>query len=173
MTYTITPLIGEQAINDRVKELAASIDADMAGRNYVLLLLLNGALPFANLLMAHLKSRPAVKAVKVTSYAGMTAAGPVVWEGDCGSFHPEEPVVVVDDVLDTGATLSEVCRELKNRGVKQVLTAVAVDKHCCRRVPFEADYVAFTQGNDFLVGFGMDLDECYRELPYIGKVDLD
>ena len=76
-------------------------------------------------------------------------------------------------MLDTGATLSEVCRELKNRGVKQVLTAVAVDKHCCRRVPFEADYIAFTQGNDFLVGFGMDLDECYRELPYIGKVDMD
>lgn len=73
MAYTITPLIGEQAINDRVRELAASIDADMGERNYVLLLLLKGALPFATLLAGHLKSRPAVKAVKVTSYAGITA----------------------------------------------------------------------------------------------------
>ena len=155
MTYTITPLIGEEAIRARVKELAASIDAAMAGRPYILLLLLNGALPFATMLKGHLKSRPVVKTVKITSYAGMEHSGSVAWDGDCGPFRPDVPVLVVDDVLDTGATL-----------------AVAVDKHCCRKVPFEADYVGFTQGDEFLVGFGMDLDERYRELPYIGKVDM-
>ena len=98
------------------------------------------------MLEKHLKSRPAVKAVKISSYAGMRNSGSVAWEGDCGDFQPDVPVLVVDDVLDTGATLDEVCRELKRRGVKEVLTAVAVDKHCCRTVPFEADYVAFTQG---------------------------
>ena len=170
MTYTITPLIAEDAICARVRELAASIDRAMAGKPYILLLLLNGALPFAAMLEKHLKSRPAVKAVKISSYAGMRNSGSVAWEGDCGDFQPDVPVLVVDDVLDTGATVDEVCRELKRRGVKEVLTAVAVDKHCCRKVPFEADYVAFTQGNDFLVGFGMDLDGHYRELPYIGKV---
>ena len=153
MTYTITPLIGEEAIRARVKELAASIDAAMAGRPYILLLLLNGALPFATMLKGHLKSRPVVKTVKITSYAGMEHSGSVAWDGDCGPFRPD-------------------VRELKRQGVRQVLTAVAVDKHCCRKVPFEADYVGFTQGDEFLVGFGMDLDERYRELPYIGKVDM-
>ncbi len=122
------------------------------------------------MLEKHLKSRPVVKAVKISSYAGMKNSGSVAWEGDCGDFQPDVPVLVVDDVLDTGATLDEVCRELKRRGVKEIRTAVAVDKRCCRKVPFEADYVAFTQGNDFLVGFGMDLDGHHRELPYIGKV---
>ncbi|QWP14860.1 phosphoribosyltransferase [Akkermansia muciniphila] len=99
----------------------------------------------------------------------------LVWRGGvAGSVRSDVPVPGIHTTFltfcDTGATLDEVCRELKRRGVKEVLTAVAVDKHCCRKVPFEADYVAFTQGNDFLVGFGMDLDGHYRELPYIGKV---
>lgn len=79
MTYTITPLIAEDAICARVRELAASIDRAMAGKPYILLLLLNGALPFAAMLEKHLKSRPAVKAVKISSYAGMKI--PVPWRG--------------------------------------------------------------------------------------------
>ena len=99
MTYTITPLIGEEAIRARVKELAASIDAAMAGRPYILLLLLNGALPFATMLKGHLKSRPVVKTVKITSYAGMENSGSVAWDGDCGPFRPDVPVLVVDEAI--------------------------------------------------------------------------
>lgn len=79
MTYTITPLIGEEAIRARVKELAASIDAAMAGRPYILLLLLNGALPFATMLKGHLKSRPVVKTVKITSTPEWNIPAP--WHG--------------------------------------------------------------------------------------------
>lgn len=88
MTYTITPLIAEDAICARVRELAASIDRAMAGKPYILLLLLNGALPFAAMLEKHLKSRPAVKAVKISSYAGMRNSGSVAWEGIAGISSP-------------------------------------------------------------------------------------
>ena len=113
MTYTITPLIGEKAIAARVRELAASIDADMGDRPYVLLRLLEGAVPFASMLAEHLKSRPEVRSVKVSSYSGMESSGSVAWRGDCGAFRPGVPVLVVDDVLDTGRTLAGVCGELK------------------------------------------------------------
>lgn len=173
MSCTITHLIEEDAIRKRVKELASSIDATMKDRPFVLLVLMKGALPFATMLKNYLSSSPELKTVKVSSYSGMKNTGSVKWKGDCGDFLPDVPVLVIDDVLDSGATLSEVCKELSRRGVQEVQTAVAVDKHCCRKIPFEADYVAFTLEDDFLVGFGMDLDERYRDLPFIGKVTLD
>lgn len=129
MTYTITPLIAEDAICARVRELAASIDRAMAGKPYILLLLLNGALPFAAMLEKHLKSRPAVKAVKISSYAGMRNSGSVAWEGDCGDFQPGVPVLVVDDVLDTGATVTaqDSC-DMRDRLLRYFAT-------CCQEKP--------------------------------------
>lgn len=171
MTYSITPLIEATAICERVKELAAVIDADLGSSPYVLLLLLEGAKPFASMLTGHLASCPEVRSVRVSSYQGLKSSGSLSWCGDCGTFRSDVPVLVVDDVLDTGGTLAGVCRELKKRGVNRVLTAVAVDKHCCRTTAFEADYVAFSMGDEFLVGFGMDMNGSHRELPYIGKLE--
>lgn len=173
MIYTITPLIAEETIDSRVRELAAAIDEDFGNQPYLILLLLEGAVPFGSLLSRYLKTMPEVRTVKVSSYDGMESSGSLIWHDDCGELIPDLPVLVVDDVLDTGRTLSAICRELKSKGVSRVCTAVAVDKHCCRKVPFEADYVAFKQGDTFLVGFGMDLNQLHRDLPYIGQVELE
>ncbi len=170
MRHHITPVITADAIESRVRELCALIERDMGETPFILLVLLKGAAPFADMLCKYFSKSHELKYIKVRSYAGMNSTGMLKWEQDCGPLDPATPVLIVDDVLDTGRTLSEVCREMRRRGVTMVKTAVAVDKSCCRIVPFQADYVAFTCGEDFLVGFGMDLDEDYRDLPYIGRV---
>ncbi len=170
MKYAITPLIKADLIEATVKELAVTMERDMGAGAFILLVLLKGAAPFADMLNRFFTVPAERKFIKVRSYAGMNSTGTLKWEQDCGPLNAETPVLVVDDVLDTGRTLMEVCQELKRRGVKTVKTAVAVDKSPCRAVPFEADYVAFTCGDEFLVGFGMDLDEKHRDLPYIGVV---
>ncbi len=172
MRHHITPVIDTAAIESRVQELSAAIERDMGGSPFILLVLLKGAAPFADMLCKYFSEPHELKYVKVRSYSGMNSTGALKWEQDCGALDAATPVLIVDDVLDTGRTLSEVCREVRRRGVTTLKTAVAVDKSCCRTVPFQADYVAFTCGDDFLVGFGMDLDEDYRELPYIGRVCL-
>ncbi len=170
MKYTITPLIKADTIEAIVKQLAVTIERDMVPGAFVLLVLLKGAAPFADMLNRFFSVPVDRKLIKVRSYSGMNSTGTLKWEQDCGPLDADTPVLVVDDVLDTGRTLMEVCKELTRRGVKTVKTAVAVDKSVCRAVPFQADYVAFTCGDEFLVGFGMDLDEDYRDLPYIGIV---
>ncbi len=156
-----------------VERIADEIRATLGESEPVsVLVLLKGALWFAADLLRHLPENYVLETVRVSSYgAGMVSSGKLLYKTplpDCAARN----VLLVDDVLDSGVTLQSVAETLREQGAARVLTAVAVDKRGCRKVPFEADFAALSAAPDFLVGYGMDYAEKYRNLPYIAKLIL-
>ena len=171
MTDTIDVLLSEDVINTRIRELAAQIDADYAGKSVTLLCTLKGAVFFACELAKRITIPVFMEFIQTASYEGTQSTGTVSMKLDI----PEEDVagkhlIIIEDVIDTGRTLSVVKEMMLKRNPASLKVCSLLDKHECRVVPFEGDYVGFTIGNEFVVGYGLDVDQKYRNLPYVGVI---
>ena len=171
MKDTIDVLLSEDVINTRIRELAAQIDADYAGESVTLLCTLKGAVFFACELAKRITIPVFMEFIQTASYEGTQSTGTVSMKLDI----PEEDVagkhlIIIEDVIDTGRTLSVVKEMMLKRNPASLKVCTLLDKHECRVVPFEGDYVGFTIGNEFVVGYGLDFDQKYRNLPYVGVI---
>ena len=171
MKDTIDVLLSEDVINTRIRELAAQIDADYAGESVTLLCTLKGAVFFACELAKRITIPVFMEFIQTASYEGTQSTGTVSMKLDI----PEEDVagkhlIIIEDVIDTGRTLSVVREMMLKRNPASLKVCSLLDKHECRVVPFEGDYVGFTIGNEFVVGYGLDFDQKYRNLPYVGVI---
>ncbi|MBN2808848.1 MAG: hypoxanthine phosphoribosyltransferase [Deltaproteobacteria bacterium] len=170
-------LYTESEIKGVVAELAAAIAADFAGRKLLLLGLLKGCQPFLADLCRELSRYSlslAVEYLQVSSYCGTASSGKVTF--DCGL--PEGlgqgcEVIVVDDIFDTGLTLQSVVSRLYENGAAKVKTCVLLRKEASHRVVLEPDYCGAVIPDVFIVGYGLDYNEQYRELPYIRALAAD
>lgn len=171
MADTIDVLLSEEQIDARVREIAAQIDADYAGREVTLLCTLKGACLFACELAKRITVPVFMEYIQTASYEGKTSTGSVTMKLD---VPPEavtgKHVIIVEDVIDTGRTLSRVKEMMRARSPATLAVCSLLDKHACRVVPFEGDYIGFTIGDEFVVGYGLDWDQKYRNLPYVGVV---
>ncbi len=157
----------------RVEAIAREIRAQLPAR-FTLVGILTGSFVFtADLLRAldRAGATPRVEFMRLASYGmGTTSAGEVqVLSGLSGRFEGE-PVVIVDDIQDTGRTLKVAKRILEQQGAAPILTCALLDKPERREVDFQADITGFTIPDVFVVGYGIDWAERYRHLPWIGKV---
>lgn len=171
MVDTIDVLISEEQIDARIRELAKQIDADYNDTSVTLLTTLKGACFFACELAKRLTVPVFMEYIQAASYEGKSSTGPITMKLDV----PDEVlagkhVIIVEDVIDTGRTLSAVKEMMYARSPASLAVCSLLDKHECRVVPFEGDYVGFSIGNDFVVGYGLDWDQKYRNLPYIGVI---
>ncbi|MBO5003098.1 hypoxanthine phosphoribosyltransferase [Methanocorpusculaceae archaeon] len=171
MKDTIDVLLSEDVINTRIRELAAQIDADYAGESVTLLCTLKGAVFFACELAKRITIPVFMEFIQTASYEGTQSTGTVSMKLDI----PEEDVagkhlIIIEDVIDTGRTLSVVKEMMLKRNPASLKVCTLLDKHECRVVPFEGDYIGFTIGNEFVVGYGLDFDQKYRNLPYVGVI---
>ncbi|HJJ51827.1 MAG TPA: hypoxanthine phosphoribosyltransferase [Methanocorpusculum sp.] len=171
MKDTIDVLLSEDVINTRIRELAAQIDADYAGESVTLLCTLKGAVFFACELAKRITIPVFMEFIQTASYEGTQSTGTVSMKLDI----PEEDVagkhiIIIEDVIDTGRTLSVVREMMLKRNPASLKVCTLLDKHECRVVPFEGDYIGFTIGNEFVVGYGLDVDQKYRNLPYVGVI---
>ena len=166
------PLVAEKEIAARVAELGRTIARDYQGAGLVLVGVLQGAIPFVADLMRAVALDVTVDFLRASSYgSGTTSSGAVRLLTDLSIDIAGRHVLIVDDIVDTGHTLAALKRTLQARGPLSVRTCVLLDKTGRRQTDVTVDYVGFSIPNVFVVGYGLDYDGLYRNLPYVATLD--
>lgn len=160
--------VSKEQIEQMITNLSEQINQDYYDKKPVFIGLLKGCNPFMMDLLKHIELYCTLDYMDVSSYDGTSSTGTVTILHDLKSDIKGKDVIVVDDILDTGRTLNEIKNLLLNRGAKSVKICVLLDKPEGRKVAIEADYVGGLVPNEFVVGYGLDYNELYRNLPYIG-----
>ena len=161
-------LYSEEDIRAMVKKVAEEINRDYAGKKPVLVVLLKGSVMFAADLMRSLIIDCEIDFMKVSSYSGTQSTGTVNVVSDIRTDIEGRHVIIIEDIVDTGLTLYKLRELLKSRGPASLTICTLLDKPSGRKAEVHADYIGGTVGNEFIVGNGLDYDEKYRNLPYIG-----
>ncbi len=162
-------LVSAFAIRRRIATLGDQLNADYADKDMMVVAIVNGALIFTADLLRQLRSPLRLDCLRASSYHdGTKASGEPRIVDQMKLDVSGQHVLLVDDILDTGKTLAAVAGLIKSKGAASVRTCVLLDKKARRMVPFEADYVGFGIPNEFVVGYGLDFNERYRNLPCIG-----
>lgn len=161
-------LFAPDQIQERVKALGAQIARDYAGRDPHLITILKGSIPFIADLVRAIDYPLSLDVMALTSYAGYHSSGEVRLTKDLDDPIEGRHVLVVEDIIDTGLTLSYVLRALRQRAPASVKVATFLDKPARRETPIDVDYVGFTIPDVFVVGYGLDWNQRYRNLPYVG-----
>ena len=173
MKENITELISEEKIENRIREMAAQIEKDYAGEEVLFICTLRGAAFFACELAKRTKLPINIDFIAVKSY-GMSSesSGNIKLLKDLDEDIADRHVLVIEDIVDTGRTLSYLMENLKKRNPKSLKLCALLDKPARRVKPIEADYVGFTIEDLFVVGYGLDYAQKYRNLPFVGIVEI-
>lgn len=161
-------LLSPEQIRERVRELGAQINRDYQGRTPVLVAVLKGSMLFLADLMRELEIHCTVDYVCLKSYEGERSTGVVQTVVDLGQNPHGKDLLIVEDIVDTGLTLNYLLKTLENRGAASIEICALLDKPERRKAQVDAKYVGFKIPNRFVVGYGLDYNERYRNLPYIG-----
>ncbi len=161
-------LISEEKLQLRVKELAEKISKDYKGKNPLFVCILKGSVFFTTDLLRYLTIPCQMEFMAVSSYgAGTKSSGEVKLIKDLNVPIENKDVVIIEDIIDSGNTLSYLKRLLLQRNPSSVKICTLLDKPERRKVDLKADYVGFTIPDEFVVGYGLDYNEDYRQIPEI------
>jgi len=161
-------LADEKELKDICKRLGQQISKDYEGKNLLLVSILKGAVVFLSDLLKEITIDCKIDFMAVSSYAGIKTTGVVKFKKDL-DINPENcDILIVEDILDSGITLSYLKKVLADRNAASIKVCTLLDKPNNRRADVEADYVGKVIPEGFIVGYGLDYDEYYRNLPYVG-----
>jgi hypoxanthine phosphoribosyltransferase len=168
-------LIGERTLKKRIKELGKQISHDYAGQDLLLICILRGGLVFLVDLMRHITVPHALDCMALTSYGvgGRASTGNIRMSLDLQTNIENKNVLLVEDIVDSGHTLSHVLELLQTRHPKSLKVCTLLDKEERREIAVPIHYRGFSIPNKFVFGYGLDLDEYYRNLPFVAVVDLE
>jgi hypoxanthine phosphoribosyltransferase len=165
----VEPLISESEIRDRLASMGRQIEDDYRDRPLTIVAVLTGSLIALADLVRQIRIPLRIALVQASSYRGATTTATTLVINE--AFAPDvtgRDVLLLDDILDTGQTLSALVRHIQDRGARSVRTAVLLRKLGRQVVPIEPDYCGFAIPDVFVVGYGLDFDDEFRHLPYVG-----
>jgi hypoxanthine phosphoribosyltransferase len=167
-------LIDEATLSARIKELGAQITRDYSGKRLVVVGVLKGSVIFLADLLRAIGPEVDVETdfVAVSSYAGTASTGAIRTLLDLRQSPEGKDLLLIEDIVDTGLTLTALTETLRAHRPKSLEVCTLLDKTECRKVPFQPKYVGFKIPNEFVVGFGLDYDERYRQLPCVGVLKI-
>ncbi|MBQ1823503.1 MAG: hypoxanthine phosphoribosyltransferase [Lachnospiraceae bacterium] len=174
MSEKIKVMLSEEELAGRIKELGAEISKDYEGEEIFLVGILKGAAFFATELAKRITVPVIIDFMSTSSYgAGTASSGEVRITKELDLDMTGKNVLIAEDIIDSGNTLSYLLQYFKDKGAKSVRLATMLDKPDRREVDVKVDYNGFTIPDEFVVGYGLDYDQRYRNLPYIGIVEFD
>ena len=163
-----TTLFSREQIQTRVAEMGSQISADFHGAELIALCVLKGAVFFCTDLVRHMTLDVALDFIQISSYGSQKfSSGVVTILKEPQLDMRGKSVLIVEDIIDSGLSMREVFNYIESRGAAKVKTATFLDKPKARKVPFNADYVGFTIEPQFVVGYGLDFAEKYRNIPEV------
>jgi hypoxanthine phosphoribosyltransferase len=168
MTEALEPFISQAALRQRIIELATEIRRDVPNDDLHLIGVLKGAVLFLGDLIREMTGNVTIDFIALSSYAGTTSSGEVRLIKDLDYGLEGRHVIIVEDIVDTGLTLHYLQEILRARNPGSLRTACLLSKPSRRKIDVHVDYIGFTIEDRFVVGYGLDLSERYRNLPYIG-----
>lgn len=174
MAERVEMLLSEDEINAKIRKIGEQISKDYAGKSVHLIGILKGGSFFLCELAKRITVPVTIDFMSVSSYgSGTTSGGKIKILKDVDESLADRHVLVVEDIVDTGRTLSCLSELLKDRGAADVKLCALLDKPERREVEIQADYTGFQIPDEFVVGYGLDYDQRYRNLPYIGVVKFE
>ena len=163
-------MIDEETIQKRIEEMAEEIDKTYNGESIVAICVLRGAIYFTVDLTKKMKTPIETDFIRISSYVGTETTGNIIMGLDISENIEGRDVLVIEDIIDTGHTLKYLREYLLTKKPKSLRIAVLADKKERREVEVPVDFVGFEIPNKFIVGYGFDYNNCYRNLPYIGSM---
>ncbi len=162
-------LFSEEEIAERLSVLAEKIDKDYFGKRPLMVCVLKGSVLFFTDLIREITLPVEIDFMSISSYgAGATTSGEVKVLKDLDNRLDGRDVIIVEDIVDSGFTLNYMTKLLSSRNPASIKVCALLDKPSRRKVDIKADYIGFEVGNEFVIGYGLDYAQKYRNLPYIG-----
>lgn len=168
----IKTLISEEELQKRVQEMATQISKDYEGKDITFICILKGSVFFTVDLAKNIPSNVKLEFIRVSSYHGTESTGEIELKLDLKEDIEGKDVIIIEDIVDTGRTLSYLKEHLKTKKPKSLRICTLLDKKERRVCEIEPEYVGFNIPDKFVLGYGLDVDELYRNLPYIGYIDV-
>ena len=167
----IKVLINESRLDGRLEELAKQIEKDYDGKEILFLGVLKGSAVFMVELAKKIKNNVEFEFIEISSYEGTESTNKIKINKDITGKIEGKDVIIIEDIIDTGRTLSYLVEYLKKQKIKSLKIATLLSKPSRRVIELDVDYIGFKIDDVFVIGYGLDYNQKYRNLPYIGYIE--